>query len=69
MDGLFSPVATRRCVGTALPEVLRSRLARRATPRGVFFWLLFLHEQEKSLARDHIHLLQNLNVKTGEITH
>jgi len=35
----------------------------------VFFWLLFLHEQEKSLARCHARLLRSISVKTGEKAH
>jgi len=37
--------------------------------RGVFFWLLFLHEQEKSLARGHVNLQRSASVETGEKAH
>jgi len=36
---------------------------------GVFFWLLFLHEQEKSLARCHLDWQRSFYVKTGEKAH
>ena len=70
MDGLFSPdrnmdvalgrPSLRRCV-QGLPE---------GRPlRGVFFWLLFLHKQEKSLARSPRDLQRSTSVKTGEKAH
>ena len=36
---------------------------------GVFFWLLFLHEQEKLLARSQRYWQRSLCVKTGEKAH